>query len=498
MFGSGISFSGLASGLDSGSIIEKLVQLESIPISQLEKKKKEHQAKLSDLGTLKGYVKELQKQAKTLSSLNDFLVYAVTPSQEGVASFSATGSAAAGSHTLEVLQLASIDRWAFDGVSDATVDLATGAGQSVSFTAGGTAYSIAVDQAASSLEEIAAAINEEAGEDVEASVVNAGTESNPSWKLVLTAEASGEDARISGLTSSIAGLSIDGTGPDSNGVAQSANNLVVGANALAVVDGLTVERTTNELDGVLTGVSIDLESLTAGQPIQFSISADEEAIQAKLKSFVDSYNKVVGFIRDQSTYSEEGGPGGKLFGDSLLSAVRNTLGKALFSVDLDTVMNDTEGYSTLNLVGIEVQSDGSLLIDQAVLGEKLAGDLAAFADLFVDADGFDNGGAEPNTPGYYTDTTADSGLAATLYREIDRMFKTFSGPNGTTFKGLFDTRNEAINKQIADIDDDIESKKFYLERFQANLVQKFAKLEDVMAGLQAQGAALQSALNGLI
>ena len=258
MFGSGISFSGLASGLDSGSIIEKLVQLESVPIGQLEKKKKEHQAKLSDLGTLKGYVKELQKQAKTLSTLQDFLVFAVTPSQEGVASFSATGSAGVGSHTLEVLQLATTDRWAFDGVADATTDLATGAGQTVSFTAGGTAYTVSVAQDASSLEEIAAAISEEAGEDVEASVVNAGTEAAPSWKLVLTAKSSGEESRISGITSSIAGLAIDGTGPDSGGVAQSANNLVVGSNALAVVDGLTVERTTNELEGVLTGVSIDL------------------------------------------------------------------------------------------------------------------------------------------------------------------------------------------------------------------------------------------------
>ena len=78
------------------------------------------------------------------------------------------------------------------------------------------------------------------------------------------------------------------------------------------------------------------------------------------------------------------------------------------------------------------------------------------------------------------------------------MFKTFTGPNGASLKGVFDARNEAINAQIKSIDKDIDSKQFYLEQFQQNLVAQFAKLEDVMSGLQSQGAALQAALAGLI
>lgn len=498
MYGSGISFSGLASGLNTGQIVDQLVKLESLPIEKLELQKKGEQEKLKAIGDLKALVKELQKQAKTLSTLADFLTFTVSPSQEGVASFSATGSAAAGSHTLTVMKLAATDRWAFDGVLSSSDDLATGAGQTVSFTVGGTVHTVAVAQDASSLEDIAAAINQQAGADVSASVVNAGTESAPSWKLVLTSDASGSDHRISGITSTIGGLSIDATGPDANGVAQSTNNLVVGSNAIAVVDGLTVERESNDFNGVLPGVSINVQAADPATTIHFSVEADQSAIKKKLQAFVDAYNEVITFANEQSKYSKETGAGGKLFGDSLLSSVRKSLSSALFNVPIATVQGDTEGYSTLGLVGIKTVNDGTLLIDSGVLDDKLAENLEAFADLFVDSDGFSNGGAAANTPEYYVDITLDSGLAALLDREVERMFKTFTSVNGATFKGIFDSRNEAINRKIKDIDKSIEAKQYYIEQFQRNLIEKFAKLEDVLGGLNAQGAALQAALAQMI
>ena len=96
---------------------------------------------------------------------------------------------------------------------------------------------------------------------------------------------------------------------------------------------------------------------------------------------------------------------------------------------ITTVQNDTIGYSTLGLVGISTESDGTLSIDATKLDDKMSGNLAAFSDLFVDRDGFDNGGAAPGTQGYYQDTTADSGLAATLSRVIDRMMQLVPGAN---------------------------------------------------------------------
>lgn len=496
MAGSGITFAGLGSGIDSTQIINQLVALERIPLNALESQQKGVKSKISTLGTLKGYIKDLQAKAKGLGTKKEFLEFAVKPSAEGVATFSASGNAVAGNHSLSVTRLAAIDRWAFHGVASPTTDLADAAGQQISFDVDGTNYSVTVQQDQSSLNEIAGAINDLAGEKVQASVVNTGTSSTPSYKLVLTSAASGEDARISNIASTVAGLAITWTAPDGAGVATSADNITAGNNAVALLDGLRVERETNEFNDVIAGVSINATAADPLKTITFSVEADKEAVTKKVHEFVDAYNKVIGFINTQNSYNEDAGPGGDLFGDSILDTVRSRVNSALFNVSLADVTADVEGFSTLSLIGIKKLNDGTLIVNDTDLEEKMADNLDAFADLFVDSDGFDNGGALENTAGYYTDTTSDSGLAATLDRAIDRMMKTASGADGTVIKGVFDARTEKYNNDIKRYGKQIEAKEFYLDQFRTNLVTRFAKLEQLIGSLNAQGQSLQAALGG--
>lgn len=496
-FGSGVGIGGLASGLDTNSIIQKLVQLESIPLTQLDTKKSKQQDKLNAVSRLKSLVKDLQTKAKAVSTQANFLVFDVKSSKDGVASFTVTGTAEAASHTLTVNQIAAVDRWAFDGTSSSTTNLTSTAGQTVSFTANGHSYNVAVDPAESSLENIASAINSQASDDVTATVVNSGTTTTPSYKLVLTSKTSGNQARISAITSNVTGLTINSAAPNGSGVAQSPNNITVGQNAIAVVDGLTVERSTNEFTDVIAGVTFTAQSADPLTQITFSAEPNKPAVKKKVQDLVDSYNAIINFTNTQNTYDKQSGAGGVLFGDSILSSVRSSIQSALFNVPLDTVTNDTTGYSTLNIIGITSASDGTLSIDQTKLDDKLTGDLAAFANLFVDKDGFDNGGAAVNTPEYFQDTTADSGLAATLVRSIDRMLSTSAGDGGTAVKGLFDSRNDTINKQIQTIKNDIQKKQDYIDTYQTQLIAKFSRLESTMGRLNAQSAGFAAAIAGL-
>jgi flagellar hook-associated protein 2 len=489
-----ISFGGIASGLDTNAIINALVQSESIPIQQLQAKKDTQQSKLDLIGTFKGYLETLQEKAGKLSKLADFLAFKVSSSEEGVANFSVNGTAQAGAHTLEVLSMAQADRWAFDAVPDPDADLATVDGQQLSFTVGSTQYDIAVTTAESSLAEIAQQINDLAGDDVTASVVNTGAGSS-SYQLVLSAKETGEDARISGIVTDIAGLGIDGAGPDSEGVSQSANNITVGMNAVAMIDGLRVERVENSFNGVINGVDIDAISAEPGREIQFTVEADNEIVKEQMNEFIDAYNEVMDFINGQNTYDEEEGVGGDLFGDSILRTVRNSLNDALFNLDLTTIQNDTEGYSTLGLIGIKSSTDGKLSLDETKFDEKLSANLQALADLFVDSDGFDNGGAAPNTPGYYTDTTADTGLAARLDQAIDRLLDPVKIAEGEYVDALFDSRTKTIQESMKRYDKEIDSLERYLETFEEQQRQRFSSLEELMGQLNAQSQSLYSILN---
>src|SRR5688500_15321223 len=112
----GITIGGLGSGLDTGAIIDALVRVEALPINALEAKKAAEKEKLSLFGTLKGLVDALRTKAKALSTASEFLAFSVSSSDATTASFKASGSAVAGSHTITVNQLASSDRWAFDPI----------------------------------------------------------------------------------------------------------------------------------------------------------------------------------------------------------------------------------------------------------------------------------------------------------------------------------------------------------------------------------------------
>lgn len=485
----GISFSGLASGLDSGSIISSLLRLERLPIQQLEAKKTLSQGKLDLIGTLKGHLESLKTKAEGLSSLAGFLSFKVEASEDGVADFTTSDTALAGSHTLSVQSVATSDRWAFDAVADSSATIGVG-GEALSFDVNSTTYQINVPVGGFSLDTLAAEINSLAGTDSTASVVNTGTESNPQYQLVLGSDETGEDGRITNITTNITGLAIDTTPPDGNGVSQSVNHISVGNNAVAIIDGLEVERSTNDFSDVIEGVTINVLAADAGKTINFTVSADNEKVKAGVKSLVDAYNEVMKFINKESVYSEEEGATGKLFGDSILRSVRSSLNNAFFNVDPNSTQDGEVGFSTLSLIGIDVGTDGTLTIDDTEFDEKVGENLAALADLFVDTDGFDNGGATVNTAAYFTDTTADTGLTSRLISEIDRLIKNQTGAENTSVKSIFSSRTDAINSQLKRFDTQIESRERYVDRVEANLITKYANLESLISQINSNGAAL--------
>lgn len=474
-----IQLGGLASGLDTGAIIQAILGVERVPINALQADKRDEEGKLSLIGTIKGLVQSLRDDAEALSTEAGFLSFAITSSDEDGASFSVTGAPQTGNHTLVVNQLAASSRFTFtDTVADPDADLGAGA---IDFNVNGTAYSLTVAAGDSSLNEIRDALNSLAGDDVSATVVNVGTASSPQHQLVIAGNDTGLDAAITGLTSSVAGLT------DVN-----ISELTSAQNAQVVVDGLTVERSSNVFDDVLEGLSFTAQQADLTKTISFSAAVDDDGIKTKVQGFVDSYNDVINFINTQNTYSEEDGAGGALFGDSMLRSIRSTLSNALFNVDIATVVADSAGFSTLSLVGIDLGTDGTLSINSAKFDAKLAEDPDAFADLFVDTDGFDNTGATANTPGFFTDQTVDDGVFDNLFRAIDQAVDDLDLADGSSLKGLFAQREDTLNDSISRINDRISILEERLIDTEASLVDRFATLESLITGLNAQGSALQS------
>lgn len=452
----GISFGGLASGLDTNAIISAILSIESRPMMLMEAHKSTEASKLTLFGTLEGLVNDLQEKLESFtSSTGSLFAHSIAAANEGVAAFTITGEPISGAHSLTVTSLANSERWAFAGVADADETL-QGAG-TVSFDYDGTSYSVDITAENSTLNEIAAAINSAADGDVTASVINAGTEGSPSYQLVLAGDDTGADYAITNLTSTVAGVITPA-------------QLVAASNAQITIDGLDVERSTNVFSDVIEGVSFTVQ---AEESTTFTTDVDTEGSTAKIQEFVDSYNKIIEFINGQNTYDEDEGPGGALFGESMLTSVRGALNRSLFSASIGDVMGDTEGYSTLGLLGIDLQSDGTLKIDEDKLEEKLTGNMELFESFFLDETG---------------------GVFVAMDAAIDDLVKGGTNGDGSTYDSLFDVKEEAINKIISDLDDSIERMEYRLEKMEESLIAQYANLESLMSGLNAQASYLASAL----
>lgn len=460
-----ISFGGLASGLDTAAIINALVGAREIPINLVANKKSVAEGKLSLVGSLKALVQSINDKANELKDIGGLLSHSVTLSEEGVANVSVTGTPQPGSHSLKVLSLANAETVTAQGVSDNTAQLDGG---TISFDYNGDNFSIVIDPANSNINDIANAINDQAGDAVTASVVNTGTSTTPSYELVLK----GNDT---GANYSIDNLEVTNLVPLFGGLADNLTfntPIVEASNAVIELDGLTINRETNDFNDVLEGIKIEAVTADPGKTITFGVSIDEEGIKEKLSEFVDLYNEAMEFINNQQTYNQDSGAGGLLFGDNLLNTVRNKLYQGFVQGDAAIVAADTEGYSSLSLLGISLTSDGTLEINDSKLTDKLNNNVDAFSDFFS-AEG----------------TGAFNKLTTNLDYLLD---STGTALNGDKLASLFDIRSESLDSTIEDYADTIDDMEYQLDKFEEGLVAKFSNLELLMGQLQAQGAAVDN------
>jgi len=466
----GIQFGGLASGLDTGAIIDAILAVEGRALTVLQDRKSGEQNKLNLLGTFEGLVNKLRDKARDLQQAGNFFAHKLNLGQEGIASITLSGGAQAGAHELEVFSLAAADRYAFDGVTDPD-NTALGTG-TVAFDYQGTSYSIDVVAGSDNLNDIAAAINSAAGDDVTATVVNVGTSQSPSYQLVIAGDDTGADFAITGLTSTVAGLT-------------NATRVSEASNAEVAIDGLSVQRSTNVFSDVLPGIAFTVSRVTAaGEALSFTVDVDPEGIRKNVQEFVDAYNAVVDFTNKQNTFSTEDGPGGPLFGDSVLATIRTNLRRALFVPD-NTVLAQNPDYGSLGIIGIELEKDGHLSIDQKTLDEKLNGDLQAFEQFFNRAD--DEGTADVD----------ERGIFVRLEETLDSILDRSTTPGGIQIEGLFQARRSSIGRLIRSLDDEADRLQFRLDKLEETLIQKFSSLEQLLGGLQTQQAFLNANLASL-
>lgn len=429
-----ITFAGLASGLDTSSMIDQLVQLERSAATAVTKKKSDLDSQKSVVSSLSSALSSLATAARALDLDSEIKPRTAVASDSRVTA-AASSTAAPGVHDVRVQSLAAAQVTQSRALaSSAAGVLGTGG---VDITVAGTTKSITWT-AADSLDTIAQRIND-AGAGVTASVVRVD---DASYRLVMTAKETG--------TANAPTFVDQG---DGLGFADPANVKQAATNAVLTVDGVSITRSTNTISDAFGGLTLTLGSVHAASDpsTKVTVSLDKTAVTDKVKKLVDAYNAVSSALGVQLGYTGTKKGENTLFGDSTLRGLQTALAG---------VATAAYGANGLSAIGITRDKTGTMTLDTTKLTEAIDKDPDALSKIFI-TNGFANA-VTSLTDSY---TRADGLLAA----------KTESL---TARQKILQERIDRINTRADDL--------------RARLERQFSALEEAMNKLKGQTAYLSS------
>ena len=121
-----ISSLGVGSGIDAESIISALMSAESRPLSLLKTEAGDISSKISIWGSVSSYVSSLQDAVRTLSSVSIWNGVTASSSNDSAVGVSSDSGAPAGSHTVNVTNLAVGQTLASSAFTDSATTLSAG------------------------------------------------------------------------------------------------------------------------------------------------------------------------------------------------------------------------------------------------------------------------------------------------------------------------------------------------------------------------------------
>ncbi len=386
-----VTFTGLGSSIDSTSIIDQLVEVESRQIDRLEAWKEEWTAKIAALQELDAKLKSLRTTAAAMNTLAKFAAKSVSVSDSTVLGATAGSTATAGTHQVLVNRLAQNEVEVHQGLAaPETVVNASGSSQVFAFSyAGGASVSITVPDGAT-LTDLAELINTSgANPGVTAMVLDMGEAyTTDRYRLMLTGNDTGGAYTIvidDALTT------LNGSGGTLDFTSASFTETQTAQNSQVRLDGYPpggwIERSGNTISDLINGVTLSLLSPGTGA-VQVTVAYDTGAMEEEVLDLVSSYNETVACIREQTKYDPVTGEAGVLFGNYAVQIIKSQLA-AIATGNAPGFKDPNDPYLNLAQIGITTDVDetsdtfGQLLVDQAALSEAFQDNPTAVAGLLA-------------------------------------------------------------------------------------------------------------------
>jgi flagellar hook-associated protein 2 len=453
---SGIQFTGLASGLDTESIITQLMAVERQPRTRLTLRQAAAQAQEDSLNAIRTKLTALNLATTGLSSAALWEpTQSVDTTDATKVTARRTGGAGPGGYQVAVTNLAASEQRTFTLGATAAPSTLTLQGA----WAGAPAIDVAVG-AGATVDDVVAAVNAKSDAPVYAVNVNGS--------LVLSSKKTGKDY----------GFTVGGDTPLTGA------GVKAGVDAAYTVDGVAKTSPTNIATDGIAGVELTLRSPTSSAvTVNVGTPAPDKAqtIDA-VKAFVSAYNDVVTKVRAELTERRVTSPQtiadaqkGDLFGDPMFSSMLDGMRQAVSTAAVGGLTLADIGLSTGKATGAAASADsidGKLTLDEAALSKALDDDPAAVQKLL----------------GGMTDT-----------RGFAQSFSDALGVGGNGFQsgGLLQSRIDAADSSVTLIKGQLDDMDRRLSMREDHLRKQFTALETALQRSQSQSADLASRLASL-
>jgi len=380
-----ISSLGVGSGLDLETLLSNLMKVEQRPLQMLAAKQNSYQTKLSGYSMVQSALSSFKSAVSGLSSISQYQKTTAGSTNTDIATITSSGTAANGTYSLKVSQLAQSQKLVAAGVADQKAVVGEGT-ITIDFgkVAGGVFESgnkgvknIEITEGNNTLAGIRDAINA-AGVGVTASIVNDG--SDTPYRLVLTSDATGEEQSMK--------ISVESDDADLKNLlsydpavaGQSMEEVAAAQNAKFTLDGIEITKPSNSVSDAVEGVTIKLLAADPDKTTTLTVNRDTGAAKKAVEDLVKAYNDLNTTLKDLTKYNAEEKAASVLTGDSAVRSIQTAMKSMLSTV----ISGGAQGYRMLSDVGIAVDKEGVLQIDSSKLGAAIEKNFDAFTAMFAE------------------------------------------------------------------------------------------------------------------
>ena len=451
---------GAGSGIDVKALAQSLVDAEKTPKKErIDDKITKTEAKITGYSAVKYALSTLKTAFGKLNDASDF--NSIKPSNTQPSAFGVTASttAEAGSYSIEVLQTALAQRTASSTFADRATVLNGGAAFQLNLSIGGVSTGAIAVTTATPAGMVSAINGAKLG--VTAQLINTGS----GYNVAVTGE--------TGAAQNFSLTSDDGTGQAITAVAFD-TSLQTATDASFKVNGLAVTRSSNTVNDVIDGVTLDLYTTTTGAA-RLDLNRDTASIKDNIKGLLTAYNEfedTLEILGDRASEVEEFG--GILAGDNLLQRVRNQVR------DMITANSTTPGTTikAARNVGLSIDRFGKLSLDEDKLDTALQDNFVEVSTMFS---------AGTNNQSIYS--PASAGLAGDAINSIEKMLLS---------TGLIDTQSKSATTQIAKYKEELTALDERMEKLMTRYMSQFSVMESIVGNSNSMRESLKGTFEGMM